>query len=285
MAPEVMKGRYGTKVDHWSIGVLSYMLLSNRKPFWGKTKRAMIQNIMNCNYNFNSYRWAKISHDAKHFVTSLLRLDPEDRPSIEEALNSKWPVKNKPIPKHITRKLSDGFLTFSTNAHIKKLALAIIAHNATVDDVFNLREIFETFDTTKSGRITYDEFKEALSSHQYSEDDLKLMFSNADTFGDGHINYTEFLAATMETQGQIAEDKLKEVFRYLDRDESGFISKDNLKGLLSKTYTESFINEVISEADIDNDGQISFDEFLIAFQCRTKNEILAMRQCSLDGRD
>ena len=47
-----------------------------------------------------------------------------------------------------------------------------------------------------------------------------------DTFGDGRINYTEFLAATIETQGQITQEKLKEAFRYLDRDESGFISRD-----------------------------------------------------------
>jgi serine/threonine protein kinase len=40
MAPEVIRGlKYNEKVDIWSIGVISYMLLSGRNPFPGKDKK------------------------------------------------------------------------------------------------------------------------------------------------------------------------------------------------------------------------------------------------------
>lgn len=40
MAPEIIKGlKYNEKVDIWSIGVISYMLLSGRNPFPGKDKK------------------------------------------------------------------------------------------------------------------------------------------------------------------------------------------------------------------------------------------------------
>lgn len=39
MAPEIIKGEvYNEKVDVWSIGVITYMLLSGRNPFPGQTK-------------------------------------------------------------------------------------------------------------------------------------------------------------------------------------------------------------------------------------------------------
>ena len=39
MAPEVLRGKYGPKVDVWSIGIVAHTLLNNGKaPFKGKTK-------------------------------------------------------------------------------------------------------------------------------------------------------------------------------------------------------------------------------------------------------
>jgi calcium-dependent protein kinase len=40
MAPEIIKNLpYDTKVDIWSLGVVSYILLSGKPPFTGKTKQ------------------------------------------------------------------------------------------------------------------------------------------------------------------------------------------------------------------------------------------------------
>lgn len=39
MAPEIVKKvQYNTKVDIWSLGVMTYIMLSGRPPFKGKTK-------------------------------------------------------------------------------------------------------------------------------------------------------------------------------------------------------------------------------------------------------
>ena len=40
----------------------------------------------------------------------------------------------------------------------------------------------------------------------------------------GFINYTEFVAATLETEGRIEEDKIAEAFNRIDADDTGKIS-------------------------------------------------------------
>lgn len=76
------------------------------------------------------------------------------------------------------------------------------------------------------------------------------------------IDYTEFLAATLETQGAIEEYRLSECFDQMDSDESGFISRENLRDLLGKNASEKFIDLLMEEADIKKDGRISYEEFL-----------------------
>ena len=46
MAPEVMKGLYGKEADLWSIGVITFMLLSSTMPFYGAKQKHVIKKIL-----------------------------------------------------------------------------------------------------------------------------------------------------------------------------------------------------------------------------------------------
>ena len=69
----------------------------------------------------------------------------------------------------------------------------------------------------------------------------------------GHINYTEFIAATLEAHGHIEEERVAEAFDRLDSDDSGFISRANLRDFLGGSSKE--IEEIIKYGDIDGDGK------------------------------
>jgi hypothetical protein len=78
------------------------------------------------------------------------------------------------------------------------------------------------------------------------------------------------LAATIEAQGAISEERLAEAFDRLDSDDSGYITTDNLRELLGDEIAEEEINAIIKEADLTNDNRISYPEFLALWE--DKNE-------------
>jgi calmodulin len=58
------------------------------------------------------------------------------------------------------------------------------------------------------------------------------------------------------------EDELKEAFRVFDKDGDGFISYPELKivlKILGEKLTDEEINSMVKEADLNNDGRISYD--------------------------
>ena len=67
--------------------------------------------------------------------------------------------------------------------------------------------------------------------------------------------YTEFIAASLEAQGHIEEERVAEAFDRLDSDDSGFISKENLAEFLGKEKHSPEIDAIIKDIDGDGDGQ------------------------------
>ena len=90
-----------------------------------------------------------------------------------------------------------------------------------------------------------------------------------DTNKNGRINYTEFLAATIEAQGAVSEDKIAEAFDRLDTDGTGYISKSDLRNVLGDTCSPSEIDAIVESGDINKDGKISYKEFLQVFRSNT----------------
>jgi serine/threonine protein kinase len=70
MAPEIVKEvAYDNRVDIWSLGVITYILLSGRPPFKGRTKPDIFRSILYDELAFSADIWKKISPDAKDFIT------------------------------------------------------------------------------------------------------------------------------------------------------------------------------------------------------------------------
>lgn len=61
-----------------------------------------------------------------------------------------------------------------------------------------------------------------------------------------------------------ADADLKAAFAVFDKDKNGYISREELRSamvLMKERVTDHELDQVMAEADLDHDGQISFDEF------------------------
>ncbi|ORY94682.1 kinase-like domain-containing protein [Syncephalastrum racemosum] len=91
VAPEVLLRRgYGSPVDMWAVGVITYMLLCGYQPFQAEDQAELMSEITEARFEFHERYWRNISQDAKDFIRSLLTLDPEQRPTATDALKDKW---------------------------------------------------------------------------------------------------------------------------------------------------------------------------------------------------
>jgi hypothetical protein len=92
------------------------------------------------------------------------------------------------------------------------------------------------------------------------------MIHLVDEDGDGTIDFEEFiLLMEMKMNDSDEEQDIIEVFKVFDNDGNGYITAAELRHVmtnLEEKLTDEEIDEMINEADIDGDGQISYNEFV-----------------------
>lgn len=140
LAPEVIKGTYSGECDVWALGVLFYMMLSGEHPFVGSQLEHIYASILSGVYDFEGRAWRKVSTRAKHLISKMLIVNPENRISIEEALNHPWFVSNieatpTEVPYNIVRALKRQK---RSNTVLKREALKVLVRNLRTDEMQDL---------------------------------------------------------------------------------------------------------------------------------------------------
>jgi serine/threonine protein kinase len=91
VAPEILKNEtYGKAVDMWSIGVITYILLGGYPPFHDENQAMLFRKIKNAQYQFHPDYWDPVSSEAKDLITRLLKPNPLERLTVDEALSHEW---------------------------------------------------------------------------------------------------------------------------------------------------------------------------------------------------
>ena len=86
-SPEMLlKKGYDTRVDIWAIGVLIFELLVGRPPFVSDSQHSIEDNIVHGRVNWPN----SMNLLAKNLITKLLKLDPDQRPTLEEILQHQF---------------------------------------------------------------------------------------------------------------------------------------------------------------------------------------------------
>ncbi|VDO31105.1 unnamed protein product [Onchocerca flexuosa] len=96
VAPEVIKFEpIDFYTDMWSIGVITYILLSGISPFLGETLGDTYVAVEKGEWEFDDEAFESISDAAKDFISKLLIMDQKQRMLPEDCLNHPWVVDSR----------------------------------------------------------------------------------------------------------------------------------------------------------------------------------------------
>jgi len=100
MAPEVLLNMRGAHnvcdkaVDVWSIGVLTYLLISGNHPFdSNKINENFLNRIISGKFKFTGATWEKVPKECKDFIKKCLVVDPKKRSNVAELSRHPWIVQ------------------------------------------------------------------------------------------------------------------------------------------------------------------------------------------------
>jgi len=266
VAPEVLGNSYTLKADLWSLGVISYMLLTGSPPFHGPDKEVLAK-IRQGKVHWSS-KFKRLSEHAQDFVKALLVVNPNERLDAQGALEHPW-VKSlgaKTESPALDDDIKSSLRKFAKAMAFRRAVLSMMAWSLNAEDRAQLRNEFLAFDTENTGTITHIQMKEILEKYYHIDTlEAEAMFNSMDTDHDDVIAYSEFLAAAMQGRIKVHEDVLRRTFRKFDVDNCGRITAEDLTGILGEHFEGTDARELIREADTNGDGMIEYDEFLNYF--------------------
>ncbi|XP_052107063.1 peripheral plasma membrane protein CASK-like isoform X17 [Mytilus californianus] len=126
MAPEIVNRQpYGKPVDMWGCGIMMFILLGGYPPYVG-TKDNLFHQIVQGKYHLRKH-WMTISTPAKDLLSKLLDVNPNDRITIEEALQHPWIKDRSRIPKVHLQETVEELKKFNARRKLKGAIMAAVS--------------------------------------------------------------------------------------------------------------------------------------------------------------
>lgn len=279
VAPELVSKKevqYSEKCDVWSLGVVLYLMLCGAPPFWGDDDMAVLKDIRKGRYVYEPAElWGKITDEAKGLINQMLVVDPEKRLAAVQVVKSEW---FKKIGAHtnaeMTAEIVYNLRTFHQQTAMKKIALQVIAQQLSDEVIAERRIVFDNLDEDAKGNLEVPVVKKAISSMKIpdmDDDEIDSILKDV-SFDDDKkiITYTQFLAATIDRHQYLrTEETVRAAFQTFDLESRGsfsavelgylFGNNEALAAALEKGSLD--LEDLIKEADLNEDDKIDFDEF------------------------
>ncbi|KAF3665335.1 Calcium and calcium/calmodulin-dependent serine/threonine-protein kinase [Capsicum annuum] len=295
VSPEALsREKITTKTDIWSLGVILYILLSGYPPFFAPSNRQKQQMILNGQFSFDEKTWKKISSSAKQLISSLLKVDPNMRPTAQEIVEHAWVrgelAKEEEMDAEIVSRLQSfnarrkfraaamaSVLSTSFSLRTKKLKKLVgSSYDLKPEELENLSHIFKKI--CKNGEnATLLEFEEVLKAMEMTSlvPLAGRIFDLFDNNRDGTVDMREIIGGFSSLKYSQGDDALRLCFQMYDTDRSGCISKEEVASMLRALPEDCLpmditepgkLDEIFDLMDANSDGKVTFDEFKAAMQ-------------------
>lgn len=274
-APEVIREEYDERCDVWSVGVVTFTLLSGKKPFEaltlkGKNKGSVAASILMGRCCYRKSDWSILSKEAMSFTRHLLVHDYRLRCSAAEALKHPW-LDLPDVPEYSSeepmsspaRRLSVSSVTSDVSVSdihmaaatfnslkrqtesnvLQQTSMMAVAYNMPHAKTADRRAFFQSFDLDKDGVLSRDEFRAAMKSCNILDPDNTQSLQPDDIdkiFEAVDVNGDNQISFTEFLAATLNPkdfdiESLNTAFYMLDKDEKGYISFADMQRVLSVT--------------------------------------------------
>lgn len=292
LAPECVRHRCGWelyKSDMWAIGVIAYVLLTGRPPFWGRNNREILTKIIKAEIHWPSS--IQLSESCKRFIRALLEKDPRKRLSAKEALGHRWIATDAQLhDDHLGEDFVGNMRKFQSASRLKRLIVTAMVNDMNDEDKKIIARAFHELDDDKDGFVD----KEELMLYLLATGDLnrsdasmraKELIRAMDMDGDGKIDLNEWLhgktAEKLSKDAQLITQQFQRILsstRSLVEDEDAdhdelrqiqptdTITTEEIHKSFGNLVSTEDLEEIIDEIDENKDGVIDLHEFQNAMQ-------------------
>mmetsp|Transcript_36325 Transcript_36325/g.51375 ORF Transcript_36325/g.51375 Transcript_36325/m.51375 type:complete len:429 (-) Transcript_36325:477-1763(-) len=218
--PEAEKGEFNPKGDVWTIGAITYRILT------GDMREARLHTRSDYEATLKKYA----SDEARDFIDGCMHVSLEKRFSTTDALQHPWfdCIESDPSVLRHNHVLTTLRENADNDCAFKRLASASIAKHCDAKDLYEHREAFEAFDVTGKGYITHDEWMKTMRSQSFKQEDAVSLYHQIDRDASGVIDYNAFLSATIQYKRNVDISKLEEAFLNIDTNADGKITGSDL---------------------------------------------------------
>ena len=271
-SPEVLKNSYNQKCDIWSCGVIMYILLCGKYPFYGSSEEEITRKILLGNYNFEDKHFDNVSESAKDLIRKCLIHDKNKRITVKQALKHEFFAGELNINNIFGDEIDTRNILINLKNNSKKiskfyqLVLAFLSYNfADKEELKKLRNIFYKIDLNLDGKISKEELYLAYTEAgiKINKKELEKIINSIDFDGNGSIEYEEFIRVTLPKEQLLTDVNLKTAFDMFDLDNSGTISMNEILEVIGadKDISKNVIDQLKGELLKDGDEEIDFKHF------------------------
>lgn len=279
-APEVLDAQtkipYTAACDLWSLGVVAYVMICGKAPFWGSFNE-QLRKMRKEEFPMTDTTWQATSQNAKDFIRGLLKGKSQNRLSIDAVMAHPWLRDTQAmIDPAVTSEVLGNMRRFSNASHFFSLCVASVARQLDHRNLRDVHKVFCEMDTNGDGVLELKEvhagFEKIFGAGSQEVADVEEMFTRLDLDGSGTIDYTEFCAAGLSEHLTTQENVLWAAFKSFDvTDDDGKLTVDEINKVLTAADVEkawsaevckSVAQEIVKEFDANGDGSIDFDEFV-----------------------
>jgi len=301
MPPEAVRNRKRNKAelmqgDVFAIGVITYIMMSGTPPFGGNRDEEIFARIKQGDYKWP--RHVTWSDELKTFIKSCLHASPADRITVEKALYSPWVVGTNVSHEPVDLQILGSLRKFVRTSQLQKNIVNLMVKNVDRKDNDNLKRMFTRLDRDKNNMITEEEIRISLiDDGMYAPEarkQAKNIMKDCDENNDGHINFDEFVRARARNKLSTDVMVLHAVFALLDFNNDNHVDKKELREIFAGIQDddggengagleEDDLIQMIDEVDTDNDGRISFAEFMVALGEKNVGKVAGAVRRTIDA--